>query len=80
MHSTHAANAPAGKHGAIEHSTSKMTGMDHHHHHLFRREPVNDEEVFPQYFQTCIRMPDLIRPWSDCNGPTKSATGARRRS
>jgi hypothetical protein len=74
----HATNSIAGKQ-ASEQSASKTAGMDHHHH-PFRHEPRYLENSFPQYFETCVRIPeDPFRPWL-CSGATKSFTGTTRRS
>jgi hypothetical protein len=55
-----------------EHATSKLAGTDHHHHHPGRREPGYGI-TFPQFFESCNRVPDPFNPWLNCYGPTKSS-------
>jgi hypothetical protein len=68
----HGANVMAGKHAAVEHETSKLAGTDHHHHHPGRREPGYGI-TYPQFFESCDRVPDPLNPWLNCYGPTKSS-------
>jgi hypothetical protein len=77
----HGANAIAGKHaaGEHEHATSKLAATDRHHH-PYRREPHYGRNTFPQYFESCKRIPDPFYPWLNCYGPTKSAAGSKGHS
>ena len=69
----------AGQHLALQHSTAKMPGTDHHHHlpYLHRREPR-----WGNVFFACERFPRQLDPWNNCFGPTKSTpgSGTNRRS
>jgi len=62
----------SGQHVALQHSTAKMPGTDHHHHlpYLHRREPRWGNTFF-----ACERFPRQLDPWNYCFGPTKSTPG-----
>ena len=61
----HAANAMAGKHGAVEHATATHPGTDHHHHHHpFVREPQYGGISWPDYQLCGDRHPTRSIPGS----------------
>jgi hypothetical protein len=67
-----AMHATAEHEHATEHATSKLAGTDHHHHHPNRREPQYGGPP-PVYGEPCNQVPDMINPWLNCYGPTKSS-------
>ena len=71
----HAGSAGTDKHEAVERSTSKVAGMDHHHHH--RHEPRFYEPITPD-IAPCSWLPDWYHAWDNCDYPRKTAVGAAR--
>ncbi len=72
----HAGSAGTDKHEAVERSTSKVVGLDHHHHHHLH-EPRFLEPATPD-IGPCSWLPDWYHAWENCDSPRKTPVGAAR--